>query len=45
MINRKEMLSRIDSSKSASIPITNYGMAISFTQGVFERVVKPFKEL
>ncbi|HNZ30298.1 MAG TPA: [FeFe] hydrogenase H-cluster maturation GTPase HydF, partial [Candidatus Goldiibacteriota bacterium] len=45
MINRKELLSRIDSSKSASIPITNYGMAISFTQGVFERVVKPFKEL
>ncbi|PKL92737.1 MAG: [FeFe] hydrogenase H-cluster maturation GTPase HydF [Candidatus Goldiibacteriota bacterium HGW-Goldbacteria-1] len=45
MINRKEMLSRIDSSKTVSIPITNYGMAISFTQGVFERVVKPFKVL
>lgn len=43
MINRKEMLSRIDSSKNVSVPITNYGMAISYTQGVFERVVKPFK--
>ncbi len=42
MINRTFMLSRIDYAKNAKIPITNYGLAISKCQGVFERVIKPF---
>lgn len=42
MINRKEMLSRIESGKELKIPVTNYGIAISYVQGVLPRVVKVF---
>jgi len=41
-LNRREMLSRIEKAKEAQVPITNYGMVISLTQGVIERVLKPF---
>ena len=42
MINRRNMLSRIQQAKEAGVPITNYGVAISFVQGVLERVLSPF---
>lgn len=42
MINRAFMLWRIDQARSAGVPITNYGVAISETQGVLERVLSPF---
>lgn len=42
MLTRREMLMRIDSAKGASVPITNYGLTISFVQGVFKRVLSPF---
>ena len=42
MITRKEMLNRIKYSKSENIPITNYGVAISFLQGVLKRTLEPF---
>jgi len=42
MLNRREMLSRIQKAKEAHVPITNYGMAISLTQGVIRRVLSPF---
>ncbi len=41
-LNRREMLSRIEAAKRAGVPITNYGMTISLTQGVAERVLEPF---
>ncbi|WP_457567195.1 [FeFe] hydrogenase H-cluster maturation GTPase HydF [Desulfurobacterium sp.] len=41
-LNRREMLSRIESAKRAGVPITNYGMTISLTQGVVEKVLEPF---
>lgn len=41
-LNRREMLSRIELAKSKNVPITNYGMCISFVQGVIERVLEPF---
>ena len=41
-LNRREMLSRIEIAKRAGIPITNYGMTISLTQGVVERALEPF---
>ncbi|MFA7685132.1 MAG: [FeFe] hydrogenase H-cluster maturation GTPase HydF, partial [Syntrophales bacterium] len=34
MLNRREMLERIRKAREANVPITNYGMAISLTQGV-----------
>ncbi len=43
MINRAFMLWRIDQAHAANIPITNYGVAISETQGVLDRVLAPFR--
>jgi [FeFe] hydrogenase H-cluster maturation GTPase HydF len=42
MLTRREMLTRLQKAKDASVPITNYGLAISFTQGVIRRVLSPF---
>ncbi len=42
MINRAFMLWRIEQSHAAQVPITNYGVAISETQGVLDRVLAPF---
>lgn len=42
MHNRREILSRIEKCKSAGVPITNYGLCISQTQGVLKRVLTPF---
>ncbi|MFA7229962.1 MAG: [FeFe] hydrogenase H-cluster maturation GTPase HydF [Victivallaceae bacterium] len=42
MLNRRETLSRIELARQANVPITNYGMCISYTQGVLERVLTPF---
>ncbi len=42
MINRREMLSRILRCREAGVPITNYGLAIAYSLGVFERALKPF---
>jgi [FeFe] hydrogenase H-cluster maturation GTPase HydF len=42
MLTRREMLSRIQKAKQANIPITNYGVSISYLQGVLDRVLSPF---
>jgi len=44
MITRREMLTRIEKAKEAGVPITNYGFAISRSQGVLERVLSPFPD-
>jgi [FeFe] hydrogenase H-cluster maturation GTPase HydF len=40
--NPKNLLSRIVKCKEAGVPITNYGVAIAYTLGIFERALKPF---
>ncbi len=42
MLTRREMLMRIDAAKGSFTPITNYGLTISFVQGVFRRILEPF---
>jgi len=42
MLTRREMLSRIHQAGRARVPITNYGVCISFLQGVLGRVLSPF---
>ena len=42
MHNRREILSRIEKCGAAGVPITNYGLCISQTQGVLNRVLSPF---
>ncbi len=44
MLTRNEKLVRIDKCKRADMPITNYGLTISLTQGVLERALSPFPE-
>ncbi len=41
MLNRKETLWRIEQAQQYNVPITNYGMAISWCQGVLEKVLIP----
>jgi len=43
MTNRKEILSRILKAKEANVPITNYGLTIAYSLGIFERALEPFK--
>ena len=44
MINRKEMLARIDIADRHSIPITNYGILISHMHNTLQRTIKPFPD-
>jgi [FeFe] hydrogenase H-cluster maturation GTPase HydF len=40
--NRREMLSRIMKARQAGVPITNYGLTIAYSLGIFERALQPF---
>ncbi len=42
MWNRREMLSRILKCQQAGVPITNYGLTIAYSLGIFERALAPF---
>ncbi len=42
--NRRQLLSRIMQCNKAGVPITNYGMAISYSLGIFDRALAPFPE-
>jgi [FeFe] hydrogenase H-cluster maturation GTPase HydF len=42
MWNRREMLNRIMKAKLAGVPITNYGLTIAYSLGIFERALQPF---
>lgn len=42
MTNRREVLSRILKANAQNIPITNYGIVISYCLGIINRAIKPF---
>lgn len=42
MWNRRTMLNRILKCRKAGIPITNYGLVIAYSLGIFERALQPF---
>jgi len=42
MWNRRAMLSRLLHCKRAGVPITNYGLVIAYSLGIFERALAPF---
>lgn len=44
VFNKQEMLSRIEKAKKAKVPITNYGVVISYVHGMFTRAMEPFTE-
>jgi [FeFe] hydrogenase H-cluster maturation GTPase HydF len=42
MANRRQMLSRILRCRQQGVPITNYGLTIAYSLGIFERALAPF---
>ncbi len=42
MGNRREMLGRILRCQQAGVPITNYGLTIAYSLGIFARALEPF---
>jgi [FeFe] hydrogenase H-cluster maturation GTPase HydF len=42
MMNRREMLERILRCRQEGLPITNYGLTIAYSLGIFERALEPF---
>jgi [FeFe] hydrogenase H-cluster maturation GTPase HydF len=44
MFNRREMLNRIMHCRRAGVPISNYGLVIARSNGIFHRALEPFPE-
>jgi hypothetical protein len=42
MITRRQIFNRLQPALKAGIPITNYGMAIAWVQGIYNRATAPF---
>lgn len=42
VITRRQLINRIQPAIKAGIPVTNYGMAIAYVQGIYDRAIAPF---
>lgn len=42
MITRKQLINRLKPAVDAGIPVTNYGMAIAYVHGIYNRAIAPF---
>ena len=42
MITRKQIINRLKPAIDAGVPVTNYGMAIAYINGIYNRAVAPF---
>jgi [FeFe] hydrogenase H-cluster maturation GTPase HydF len=42
MITRRQLVNRLKPAIDAGIPVTNYGMAIAYVHGIYDRAIKPF---
>ena len=42
MLNKQEMMYRVNLAKQLNVAITNYGMLIAHVQGILERALRPF---
>ncbi len=45
VVTKKQITNRLKPAIDAGIPISNYGMAIAYMNGIFERAVEPFIKL
>ncbi|MBM3245086.1 MAG: [FeFe] hydrogenase H-cluster maturation GTPase HydF [Candidatus Omnitrophica bacterium] len=43
MVNRREIMHRIEKARAHNIPITNYGILMAYLSGILERILEPFK--
>lgn len=44
VITRKQIINRLKPAVDAGIPVTNYGMAIAYIQGIYKRAIAPFTD-
>jgi hypothetical protein len=42
MTNRRAVLNRVAQCRAQGVPITNYGLTIAWSLGIFERALEPF---
>ena len=42
MITRRQLFNRLSPAIKAGVPVTNYGMAIAYVQGIYNRAIAPF---
>lgn len=42
VVTKKQLQNRIKKAVNHNIPITNYGMAIAYLQGIYQRAISPF---
>ncbi|MBG0857925.1 MAG: [FeFe] hydrogenase H-cluster maturation GTPase HydF, partial [Bacteroidales bacterium] len=42
MITRKQLHNRLQAAIRTGVPVTNYGMAIAYVQGIYKRAIAPF---
>jgi len=42
MITRRQLFNRLQPAIKAGVPVTNYGMAIAYVQGIYDRAIAPF---
>ena len=45
MFTRKQLMSRLIRAEAENVPITNYGVAIAYLNGILERVTEIFPEM
>jgi [FeFe] hydrogenase H-cluster maturation GTPase HydF len=45
VITRKQIINRLKPAVDAGIPVTNYGMAIAWVHGIYQRAVQPFVQI
>jgi [FeFe] hydrogenase H-cluster maturation GTPase HydF len=43
MVNRREIMARIERCQKQNVPITNYGILMAYLSGILERILQPFK--
>jgi [FeFe] hydrogenase H-cluster maturation GTPase HydF len=44
MVTRKQLQNRLRSAIEAGVPVTNYGLAIAYIHGIFDRATAPFRK-
>ena len=45
VITRKQLINRLKPAIDAGVPVTNYGMAIAYVQGIYQRAIAPFVKI
>ena len=44
MVTKKQLQSRLKPAIDAGVPVTNYGLAIAYMHGIFDRATAPFRK-